>query len=521
MKGHLSSSVEASPNVGTLEAVASSRPDGIALVEGERAVTWAEWNDQADRLAEYFSSRGLMAGDIVGVRTGIRIEWCVVHAALSKIGCLVLGLNYRLTPRELRGLMADCDAVGLVLDDHEPAAVLEACSDLDLRFVVSVDVETGGAASWTTAVDGPLVRRYASRFAEMVIYTSGTTGEPKRIARRQFRDPARAIEFYRAVGKATRLSSDDVMLICMPFVHASAPSQLRNALMFGATVVLLRRFDPEIFLAEIERCKVTASALVPTMVNRLRGLHEDIVKQYDVSSVRSVTLGAAPVTFDQKLWMMEHFGDVVFEGYGLTEAGMVSRIGPEDQRERPGSCGRAYPFVEIEIRDFDQAPIPLGEVGMIWVNTPVVIEGYDGQAPFGPDVLDARGFLKTGDMGYLDADGFLYITDREKDMIVSGGVNIYPPEIEAALCRFPTVVEAAVIGIPHDDFGEQVMAFVQLKPGSDTSVDDINEFLVDELASYKRPRRIEIVGELPHGVSGKILKRELREPFWEGRTRKV
>ncbi|MGD9863751.1 MAG: class I adenylate-forming enzyme family protein [Pseudodonghicola sp.] len=158
---------------------------------------------------------------------------------------------------------------------------------------------------------------------------------------------------------------------------------------------------------------------------------------------------------------------------------------------------------------------------MIWVNTPVVIEGYDGQDPFGPDVLDARGFLKTGDMGYLDADGFLYITDREKDMIVSGGVNIYPPEIEAALCRFPTVVEAAVIGIPHDDFGEQVMAFVQLKPGSDTSVDDISEFLVEQLASYKRPRRIEIVGELPHGVSGKILKRELREPFWKGRTRKV
>jgi long-chain acyl-CoA synthetase len=200
---------------------------------------------------------------------------------------------------------------------------------------------------------------------------------------------------------------------------------------------------------------------------------------------------------------------------------MLTWLPPGMQRSKPGSSGRPYAHVTLSIRDADGRELPVGAEGEIWVRTPRVIRQYLNAPPLGPDTLDADGFFRTGDVGRVDADGYLFITDRAKDMIVAGGVNIYPAEIEAALVTHPAVQDAAVVGVPNDDLGEEAKAFVELKPGRSATEAEILEHCMDRLASYKRPRTLEIVAELPRNTMGKLLKRELRDPFWKGRERNV
>ena len=200
---------------------------------------------------------------------------------------------------------------------------------------------------------------------------------------------------------------------------------------------------------------------------------------------------------------------------------MLTTLSPEMQRLKPGSSGQPYRHVAIAIRNGDGEALPAGAEGEIWVRTPVVIGQYLNGAPLGPDTLDADGFFRTGDVGRLDEDGYLFITDRAKDMIVSGGVNIYPAEIEAALLTHPAVQDAAVIGVPNEEFGEEVKAFLELKSGRAASEAEILAHCAEQLASYKRPRTLEIVAELPRNTMGKLLKRELRDPYWKGRERNV
>jgi long-chain acyl-CoA synthetase len=232
-------------------------------------------------------------------------------------------------------------------------------------------------------------------------------------------------------------------------------------------------------------------------------------------------VGAAPVPYSLKEWIIAHFGPVLGEGYGATETGMLTALAPEMQTLKPGSSGLPHAHVHIAIRDDRGEDLPAGEEGEIWVKTPMVIKGYLNAQPLDGDTLDARGYFRTGDVGRLDADGYLFITDRAKDMIVSGGVNIYPAEIEAAIIRHPAVQDVAVIGVPDEEFGEQVKAFCELKPGHAADEAEILAYCRDILASYKRPRSIHIVAELPRNTMGKLLKRELRDPYWKGRERNV
>jgi long-chain acyl-CoA synthetase len=222
-----------------------------------------------------------------------------------------------------------------------------------------------------------------------------------------------------------------------------------------------------------------------------------------------------------KEWIISTFGDILSEGYGTTENGMITYLPPGMQKKKPGSCGVPHAHAAVRIRDAEGRDLPAGEEGEIWVKTPVTIRGYLNSAPLGPDALDAQGFLRTGDVGRLDDEGYLYITDRAKDMIVSGGVNIYPAEIEAAILQHPVIQDVAVIGVPDDDFGEVPKAFCELKPGQHADAADILEHCRANLASYKRPKSIEFMRELPRNTMGKLLKRELREPYWKGRERKV
>jgi long-chain acyl-CoA synthetase len=284
--------------------------------------------------------------------------------------------------------------------------------------------------------------------------------------------------------------------------------------------VLLDPYDPEEALRLIDRHKVQLWIGVPTMLLRVQALPDDVVDRYDVSSIEALTVGAAPVPQSLKQWVVDHFGAVLWEGYGTSESGMVAYMPPEHQLTKPGSSGIPYDGVEIAIVDDDWNRLPVGETGEIAVNTPVVLRGYLGRDPLGDDVL-RDGFYRTGDVGHVDEDGFLFITDRIKDMIVAGGVNIYPAEIEKALVAHPDVEDAAVIGIPEPDFGEQALAFVVTRPGHSVTGPELLEFLDGRLASYKKPRQFEFVDHLPVSPMGKVLKTELRAPYWKGRDRNV
>jgi long-chain acyl-CoA synthetase len=516
------------PQPGTLEYWAEQQPDAPALIEGERVVTWRGWNEAADRLAHGLRRLGLRAGDILVTRMQIRPEWPIVSAAAGKLGCRILGLNWRLTPSETRYVLANSGARAIICDDADPAALTPAFESLDLKFAISIDAAADGFEPYAVMIaEPPPAPLYAPGNPSLVLYTSGTTGLPKGVvlgARPDLDDPETARqmrEYQQSVAGSRPQQRGDIQLITLPMHHGAGPGVVWGSLARGNTMVLLRRFDPEEALRLIEKHRVTVWTGVPTMYKRLAGLPPEVLARHDVSSVRSLGVGAAPVPYSLKQWIIGYFGPCLSEGYGATETGMVTALSPEMQTVKPGSSGLPHTHVTISIRREDGEELGAGEEGEIWVRTPVVIRGYLNAKPLDGDTLDPDGFFRTGDVGRLDEDGYLFITDRAKDMIVSGGVNIYPAEIEAAIIRHPAVQDVAVIGIPDEDFGEQVKAFCELKPGRLASPEEILAPCADALAAYKRPKSLEIVAELPRNTMGKLLKRELRDPYWKGRERNV
>jgi len=515
------------PQPGSLEYWAREKPDAPAVIEGERTLTWKAWNDEADRLAEGLAARGLAAGDVLVTRMQIRPEWPIASAAAGKLGLRLLGLNWRLTPAETRYVLSNSGAHAILCDDADPAALTPAFEGLPLKLAASIDAPAEGYVSYAELIaKTPAAPRFAAGNPPLILYTSGTTGLPKGVVMgaRGADDPEarqRMLEYQQSVAGNRQPRPDDVVMVTLPMHHGAGPGTVWGAQARGLTMVFLRRFDPEEALRLIERHKVTTWTGVPTMYKRIAGLPPDVLAKYDVSSIRALGVGAAPVPYSLKEWIIGHFGEVLSEGYGATETGMLTALTPAMQKRKPGSSGLAHRHVTISIRAEDGRELPAGQEGEIWVKTPMVIRQYLNQAPLGPDTLDAAGFFRTGDVGRLDDEGYLFITDRAKDMIVSGGVNIYPAEIEAAILTHPAVQDVAVIGVPNEEFGEEVKAFCELKAGRVAEPDEILEHCKASLASYKRPRTIDIVAELPRNTMGKLLKRELRDPYWKGRERNV
>jgi long-chain acyl-CoA synthetase len=510
-----------------VEFWAQQKPDAVAIVDGDAKLTWRQWNDEANRLAHGLKARGIAAGDIVVTRLQIRKEWPIISSASGKLGCRVLGLNWRLTPAETQYVLSNSGAAAIICDDPAPEALLPAFDGLKIKLAISLDVAARGFHSYADLIATEGEPLFATGTPPLIIYTSGTTGLPKGVVMGVPAGGAgdaamrEMMEYLRSVGESRPQVSGDVMLVTMPMHHGAGPSIVWGAMRQGNLQIMLRRFDPEQVLQLIDRHKVTFWTGVPTMYKRIAALPDEVIARYDLSSIRALGVGAAPVPFSLKEWIVGHFGPVLSEGYGSTEVGMITALAPEMQLKKPGSSGLPHKHVAISIRDDQGRELPAEGSGEIWVKTPAVIRQYLNGKPLGTDTLDEKGFFRTGDVGRLDADGYLFITDRAKDMIVSGGVNIYPAEIEAAIIRHPAIQDVAVIGIPDDEFGEQVKAFVELKPGRVTDEASILEHCRETLASYKRPRSIDIVSELPRNTMGKLLKRELREPFWKDRERKV
>src|SRR5690348_1214530 len=434
-----------------------------------------------------------------------------------RAGLVIVPVNYRLRGAEIAYVLNDSGArVAAAGPDHAPAmaAAMPDVKD-DVRFIaVGRDVPDGWLAySELTADAKEEFDSLSEGLGPSMIYTSGTTGNPKGAWRPNGIDIGRV----RDIIAVFELSGDDVHLMCGPGYHSAVSFFAAVHQALGATIVIQPKFDAEEALDEIERHRVTTTFMAPTLLQRLVDAQEK--RPRDVSSLRSLILSAAPCPYALKQRAEAALGKVLWEAYGATETGFNTVLRPEDQLRKPGSCGQAMPGHEIKLVRDDGTEAAIGEPGEFMVRNAWLAEYFNKPDATSHSLHD--GFFSVGDVAYRDEEGFYFICDRRIDMIISGGVNVYPAEIEAVLFAHPAVMDAAVIGVPDDEWGESVKAIVQLRPGMHATEAELIAFCAERLAGYKKPRSIDFVAELPRDAAGKLLKRKIREPYWAGAGRTI
>ena len=493
-------------------------PDKPAAICGDRVVDFATLNSRASQVANVFTQLGCVEGDRVAWMSFNSIEGAEIANGLRRAGLIIVPVNYRLRGAEIAYVLNDSGArVAAAGPDHVDV-VAEAMGAVrgDVKYVAgSRNVPPG----WLSYEE--LMSQASRDFAPVggaglgasMIYTSGTTGNPKGAWRPHGVDIANVLQ----VISTFELSQSDVHLVCGPGYHSGVAffSALHQVL--GSTIVLQPRFDAEQALDLIESHRVTTSFMAPTLLLRLVDAQQ--ARPRDTSSLRALILGAAPCPYALKVRAEAEFGQVLWEFYGATETGVNTVLRPEDQLRKPGSCGTALPGQEIRLVRADGSEVATGEPGELMVRSTWLAEYYNR-----PDATRASthdGFFSVGDVAYRDEEGYYFICDRRVDMIISGGVNVYPAEVEAVLHAHPAVADAAVIGVPDDEWGESVKAVVALRPGHQATAGELIAFCGDRLAGYKKPRSVDFVDELPRDAAGKLLKRKIREPYWAGAGRSI
>jgi acyl-CoA synthetase (AMP-forming)/AMP-acid ligase II len=502
-----------------LASHAESSPDKPAVILGDRAVDFAALNARANRAANAFKSLGCKAGDRVAVMSFNSIEGSEVANGTRRMGAIFVPVNYRLRASELAYVLND-SAATIVVAGPDHVDVVESSRweiEGDRRLIAVGDRVPPGWLSYTEVVDAASEERPADAggygIGASMIYTSGTTGHPKGAWRPRGVDLANVLE----VISIFELDQSDVHLMCGPSYHSGVAFFATLHQVLGATIVIQPRFDADGALDAIARHGATTTFIAPTLLQRL--VDAQLRKPRNVSSLRAVILGAAPCPFALKERAEAVFGRVLWEFYGATETGINTVLRPEDQLRKPGSCGTAVPGQEIRLVGPDGEDVHDGEPGELMVRNTWLAEYYNRPDATGKSLHD--GFFSVGDVAYRDEEGYYFICDRRIDMVISGGVNIYPAEIEAALHAHPAVMDAAVIGVPDEQWGESVKAVVQLRVGAKATEDELIALCTDRLASYKKPRSIDFVEELPRDAAGKLLKRKIREPYWAATGRRI
>jgi long-chain acyl-CoA synthetase len=485
------------------------RPEAKALVQGARVVTWAELDRRANQAARAMADAGVVAGDRVAVALRNSIEFFELIGGAGRLGATVMPVSYRNKRDEVEYLIGDAKAK-LVVAEPENAEVFAGLPDTIFRG--------DSYEEWLSASsDGPLADGTPSEMAALRYYTSGTTGRPKAVIRTESADPeAQAAAFAGVVNARLGVVSDpgEVHLLAAVMYHTAPGAYAAMAIGWGHTVVIMDHFDAEESLRLIEREQVTWTQMAPIHLVRIAGLPETVRRAYDLSSMKRLLHAGAPCPAEVKWKILELLPEgVVYEYYAATE-GYITECPEDVWRARPGTVGRPAPGIEVHILDEDGAEVAGGEVGQIYVDnrSRFVYEG----APEKTAEAWRGSLFSVGDMGYLDEDGYLFLTDRKSHMIISGGSNIYPAEVENVLFAHPAVADVAVIGVPDDEFGEQVLALVQRR--GDVTEAALIEWCRERLSHYKCPKRVDFVDELPRDPNGKIKKRLLRDPYWEGRT---
>jgi acyl-CoA synthetase (AMP-forming)/AMP-acid ligase II len=493
------------------------------------ATTFAELNAEVNRLAHAFTALGATPGE--------RLVWCgpnslevlvTIHSA-RKARLTAVPLSYRFNADEMAYVIDNSDAT-LVVIDAEQAPLLAGVREKLPKvrdIVVFGGAAPAGCHAWDELLTGqpdgePEAGGDPKTAGASMIYTSGTTGKPKG-ALRTTTDPETVFALLGLLGLQP---GAEVHLTTGPLYHSGplAWAALNHTL--GCPIVVLRKFDPEAWLRLVKEHRVTNTFSAPTQLKRIVSLPPGELARADVSSMRSLVANAAPVPYALKEEVVGKLGDgFLYEVYGSTELGVVTVLPPEDQLRKPGSCGKPYGPIEVRIVLDHGSEARPGEPGELFIRTRLAMDGYhrtDEQLTELAGDGDRGGEWKSvGDVAYVDDEGYVFICDRKKDMIISGGVNIYPAEIEAVLYEHPQVLDVAVFGIPDDEWGESVYAVVQAKPGDALDLDGLRSFVDERLAGYKRPRGYELRDELPRTDAGKLLKRVLRDEFWQDRDRAV
>ena len=515
-----------------LRDIVDERGDDVALIDEFRTCTYSALEARVNRLVDAVRAAGMKVGDVAGVLSGNRIEFFEITQALSHTGVLYVPINWHFTASEIEYVLDDSGATALFADHEFADLAADAASRVP---AVTTRVLFGGEppdgfVDYEEFVASGSPEEPADQSAGFVMfYTSGTTGQPKGVKSSmvEIGSPLASIQFVvDAFSGLMGIPRDGTALVNSPVYHAGP--YLLSVVPFGIgnRLVIRRKFDPAETLQLIDEHQVTIVYAVPTQFVRLLRLPDDVRASFDGSSLQYVFHTAAPCPPDVKRQMIEWWGPVIYEYYGASEgAGSGTSITSEEWLERPGSVGKAQPTCEVWILDENHERLGPNEVGQIYFKS---LMGTDFEYHNAPEKTAAShlepGVFTYGDMGYLDDDGYLFLSDRKIDMIISGGVNIYPAEIEAAMLNHPAVRDVAVFGVPNDEFGEEVKAVVQLMDGVDAD-DDLERSLMafcrEHVAGYKCPRSIDVVDDFPRTETGKLQKRLLRDPYWEDLERTI
>ncbi|UFN51543.1 long-chain-fatty-acid--CoA ligase (plasmid) [Roseomonas sp. OT10] len=508
-----------------LERNAHNRPEDTALIFEGRRLTHAEFLIRAYRLTNALHDRGLAPGDRVAILARNRSEYMEVYAACEVSGLIVVPLNHRLAVPELLDIFRDAAASALIYaGDMAAEARSLAAEARGLRLLLSLDDEGAEGYEALLASAGPARprQRPSPEDAALIVYTSGSTGRPKGVIHTHASLLAGAI----AGSHEGQARPDGVTLIVMPLFHIGGKIEALYFSLLGGTILLHAAFDEKAVLESIEREKATGAHLAPVMIQRL--LDYPDFASYDLTSLTNVHYASAPMPVPLLRRAISAFGPIFTQIYGSTECLGGTLLKPHEHVvegshgavERLSSAGHPFLGNDIRIARDDGSECGAGEIGEVLFRGPSMMAGYWNNEAATRDAI-RNGWLHMGDVGYLDDQGYLFIVDRKKDMIVSGGENIYSWEVEEAIRTHPDVAEAAVIAVPDAHWGEAVKAFVVLRAGCALTAQDLVEHVRTRIASYKKPRSLEFVRELPRLHHGKIDKKALRAPFWSNQARQV
>ena len=493
---------------------AELKGDQVAIHDPLQAKTFRQINEAANRIVRLLRERGLKEGDAVALLCSNRAEFVEVLAACRRGGYRLTPVNWHLSVDEAEYIINDCDAKALFAETRYAAATQSKAPQVTLKLSIGDDAE--GFEPYAEAIkhfDGSDI--LDPTLGSQMLYTSGTTGRPKGVFRRN----------TAGMMMANVAEPDDVQLCAGPAYHAAPLAfDVGTSMVMGIPLVFIDRWDSEGVLKTIEKYKVTRAHLVPIMFQRLLNLPEDVRKKYDVSSLRYIIHGAAPCPPEVKRAMIDWVGPIINEYYAGSEGGAGFVVSSEEWLTKPGTVGKLPDPAALRILDDEGAEVEQGQAGTLYFRVSPIAPFEYYKDPAKTAAAHRGDYFTLGDVGYLDADGYLFLTGRTAECIISGGVNIYPQEIDNELIKHPAVEDACTIGVPNDEWGEEVKSVVTLNPGyagSDALAADIIKFAREHLAGFKVPRSVAFVDELPRSPAGKIQRKKVREPYWAGRARQI
>ncbi|MGI9623753.1 MAG: AMP-binding protein [Acidimicrobiales bacterium] len=489
-------------------------PDALLVSDGSQVLSRADFNTLVNRTMALLDGVGVSSGDRCGILALNSADYMVATVATALMGVDPVPISWHLSQSEVAYILENSRCVGIFVDSEHEATGSEAARSAGVDRVLAMGDRLSDLADGYSADEQP-----ERGFSSPLYFTSGTTGRPKGTQMSQLRSSTTATEFAvdavtKGVGPAT------VHLTVGPLYHAGPLTQAIRTVMVGGRLHIMSRFDAEQALALIDEHQITDTICVPIHLVRLLRLPEETRGAYDVSSMQRIFHIAAMMPPDVKRGVIDWFGPVVTDGYGASEVGVVTQIGSEEWLERPGSVGRPIPHMHIEIIGDDDEPVPNGEVGHIFISNDAGLDiSYVDDAEKTAAAHRRPGQFTLGDLGWLDDDGYLYLADRRVDLIISGGVNIYPAEVETHLIVHPAVDDVGVFAVPDSEWGHAVKAAVKLRDGYEGTPEleaDMQAWLSDRIARYKVPGSIDFVDDMPRFSNGKLHRRELREPYWTG-----